>query len=366
MCHIACWRYRPDEGGVLVKSTIGRAVLSGYGGAIGRDAWRTTKKSASNTILLVLFLGALFGAIIFPFWGGRDIARWHNRGPVATFFLTLLFPAALFGLGIALGHLGDTWLQQFQGVKAPIHPRLDVILSVAGASFALGAIYGTTERGRRKARFLTERHNRLFLRLKGFRGEGEGEFRDADDNLLRVIDTTPDRITFLAVGRRNKRAYIRTAADGTMLAYSGVMPVQQPWDGSDMEDVEPLELDTPRQAPISDEVSFGGDVEEAEAKAAIRELPEAITVQRKKSSLLKAQTFQVLADGREVATLENYHQVIIDLPAYSVEIQVRCGPVTSNAIKTKDLNNEAILQAYPVRGTPENRKETAIILEQLH
>lgn len=218
-----------------MKSIIARAALAGYGGAIGRDAWRATKKGAPNALLIVLLLGGFFGAVVFPFWGGRDLTRGHDRSAMATFLLTVLFPLALLALGVGLGHVGDMWWQQMQGVKAPINPRLDVILLVSGGSFALGALYGFSQRRGRKARFFIEDHNRAFLRRRGFREEGEGEFRDGDGNLLRAVETSGTRITFLAVGKRNKRAYISTSADGAMLAYSGVMPVHQAWDGSDIE-----------------------------------------------------------------------------------------------------------------------------------
>ena len=46
---------------------------------------------------------------------------------------------------------------------------------------------------------------------------------DSSNNKLRLLEENTDMLVFMAVGRRNRRAYINLDRDGRMIEYTGVV-----------------------------------------------------------------------------------------------------------------------------------------------
>ena len=103
-------------------------------------------------------------------------------------------------------------------------------LSIGGAAVAgatVGVLVGLIQRPKRRRRHAVAVRNEQFLESYGIRETGEAETThfDADGNALRLMERTPNSIVFMAVGKRNKRAYIGLTNEGEMINYTGVVPL---------------------------------------------------------------------------------------------------------------------------------------------
>ena len=208
------------RGAAAATSLLATATVAGIGLSAGRDTWRLLKRSSGP----ILFLIALAGVAVGPFLGCREMVRGHNRGVTRTVFKTLLLSLCISAAGIALGAgiiLLAGLLTGSPGVMG-VSGVLMVALALGGA-FS-GLIVGLSQRPSRKRAFEVARRNDAFLRQQGFRETGGDDIThyDGEGNALRFLEQHPDRIVFMVVGRRGKRACIHLAEDGAMLSYSGV------------------------------------------------------------------------------------------------------------------------------------------------
>lgn len=196
---------------------IGGAAVAGYGAAMGRDAWRATKKKGG----FLLFLALIACAIVLPFLGGRNLTRGYPEGqrpPVFT-SMVLIVGGWIFGL-IAAGVLAAYEVTgQFSNMG---------IIVVASAG--VGLLYGASQKSRRLRTFEIADRNEHFLQEFGFEElDGtEVTHMDGEGNPLRLMERNDESIVFLAVGRRNRRAYIRLSPEGQMLGYTGVIAITDP------------------------------------------------------------------------------------------------------------------------------------------
>lgn len=202
-----------------------KAALAGFGLSAGHDAWRITKRNSGMLLLLIL----AFGAAYLPFLGARGIVRGHERGLAGTLFKTVAANLFLILMGISLG-FGLSFLAfSVLSAKTEIAFQLSASLSFAvGASAAMvGLATGIIERPTRLRRFTILRANAQFMAKIGLRETGGADIThyDAEGNALRFLEAHMDRLVFLAVGRRGRRAYVSLDTEGRMLAYSGVVNI---------------------------------------------------------------------------------------------------------------------------------------------
>lgn len=235
-----------------IAAGVGKAAIFGYGASAGRSAWKQTSKHAHSLFILALIVTVCCAAVALPFWGGREVVRGHQRPLLATLFLTILVPLGAIALGAGAAVLVDLFIQGLQGVATETAgPRVWVVAAIVGGAALLGHLVGWSQRGGRLRAFAVADLNEEFLRQRGIREVSEPNASHIDrwGNLLRLVDQSALQMTFLAVGRRNKRAYIRLDPDGQMLAYSGVIPQGELWANRDRLKAE---LESSRVA-ISDE-----------------------------------------------------------------------------------------------------------------
>lgn len=224
-----------------IAAGVGKAAIFGFGASAGRSAWKKTSKHADVLLVLALVLAICLAAVALPFWAGREIVRGHQRTWLAALFLTLVVPLGAIMLGTGAAVLVDFFLQGMQGVQGEtVQPRMAVVAAIVGGSTALGLLIGATQRGERLHAFAVADFNEEFLRQRGIRevSEPSASHMDRWGDLLRLIEQSDHQLTFLAVGRRSKRAYIRLGPSGRMLAYSGVVAQDDYWDGSDRLEAE--------------------------------------------------------------------------------------------------------------------------------
>lgn len=210
---------------------VGGAAIAGYGMGIGRDAWRYTKKN----YLAILILISLFASLSLPYLGARNIVRGYPprmaitaaARHIASLILVVLGAAMAFGLSIIAFSLLSEHPQPETATLAVIVALITTVPAVA-----FGLIVGLFQRPGRLRRFATAKVNEIFLKDIGFRETGEEEIThyDSEGNALRYMERSKDAIVFLAVGRRNRRAYIKLDKDGLMTGYTGVIGINEPRD----------------------------------------------------------------------------------------------------------------------------------------
>lgn len=200
---------------------VGGAAVAGFGASAGRDLYKSIKRSTGFIILLV----AVAGALILPFVGMRNLLRghapgewWKGIGDV------LLVPTGIgIGVGVAL----------FIGLIMGNEPMAMSFIAIAVAAIAgatIGFSTGLIQRPSTQRRYAIALQNEQFLSARSIRETGETETThyDADGNALRLIERTSNSIVFLAVGKRNKRAYIGLTKEGKMTDYTGVVSLGAP------------------------------------------------------------------------------------------------------------------------------------------
>jgi hypothetical protein len=203
----------------LVAAGVGGAAVAGFGLSFGRDVYKKTKNNI-GVIALV------FAVIFCPFIGGRGLLRGHARGLFGTIFLTLLGSVFL----IVIGFCGAAFLAFEVVVMGKIDPDnpLPLALLVGFLTTAVitgvGVLVGLIQRPARLKAIAVSKANEEFLTNNGFMETNGTDIThyDPSGQALRFLEAHPDRLVFMAVGRRGKRAYIDLDSDGRMVGYSGV------------------------------------------------------------------------------------------------------------------------------------------------
>ncbi|WP_192360239.1 hypothetical protein [Mesorhizobium mediterraneum] len=208
---------------------LGGSAVAGYGLGMGRDAWKATKKHSGTIMLLV----AITAAFALPFLGGRNLvrgyrARWVSAWGIASGVLLIAagWAVAVFLMLLLAGMTSDE-----AGTSGPaVAALLRSGGYLAAASAALGVLFGFFQRPGRRRRHLVAAKSEAYLDRMGFSETGEQEIThyDGEGNPLRLLERSGEVIAFLAVGKRNKRAYIRLGPDGEMTGYTGVIPIDAP------------------------------------------------------------------------------------------------------------------------------------------
>lgn len=132
--------------------------------------------------------------------------------------MMLIFGGAVLGLLFARIFAGQVTFDEF--------------LSVAGivaSSASAGMLSGHMEKPERLRTFAIAEHNERFLENLGFQELDGREVThvDGQGNPLRLTEHNASRIVFMAVGRRNRRAYITLSPQGEMMNYSGIIPITE-------------------------------------------------------------------------------------------------------------------------------------------
>lgn len=210
-----------------VAAKVTNSAIFGFGSSAGRDSWKSFKK---NFFLLVVTL-ALIGLVTFPFLAFKSFVQGYPDAEIDeqtagknTGYLHLIgfVFCAIFCLFVI-------WLLNDQNSSAlawgQIRPVYIGMFCIFCISSLCGYFVGKLVRPRRMARFAIMARNDQFMNENGLSETGEQEIThyDSEGTGLRFMEQTEQRIVFMAVGRRNKRAYIQLSEEGEMLSYSGVV-----------------------------------------------------------------------------------------------------------------------------------------------
>ena len=147
----------------------------------------------------------------FAILRGRELVRGHDRGPAGTLVRASIGSLLLIAIGFALAW---TVLSFFAMQDKDQTRATAFVLMVSTASTAslalLGLIWGAFQRRRRLRTFAAARANNEFLVVTWFEETGGDDVThfDPSGQALRLLEAHKDRLVFMAVGRRGKRAYI--------------------------------------------------------------------------------------------------------------------------------------------------------------
>lgn len=201
----------------LVAAGVGGAAVAGFGLSFGRDIYNKSKKNM-DVILLLL-------AVVFcPFIGGRGLVRGHDRGLFGTIFLTVFGSILLIAIGLCAATLVFQIIVELGEVENAFPRALRGGLVTTAALTSIGVLFGLIQRPKRLNAIAISKANDQFLSDNGFRETNGADIThyDPDGQALRFLEAHPDRLVFMVVGRRGKRAYIDLDKNGRMAGYSGI------------------------------------------------------------------------------------------------------------------------------------------------
>ena len=199
---------------------IGSATALGFGVAFGKDLYKKTKYNLSPiAVTLAVVLG--------PFFGGRGLVRGHDRGWSATILFTIFGNLILIGIGfcgsLIVMHFARLFLEIPEQSAPPIMFMWAVLLTLVFT--AIGVTVGLLQRPKRLKAIAIGKENTEYLKDLGFMETDGSDIThyDSDGQPLRFLEAHPDRLVFMAVGRRGKRSFIKLDPNGRMIEYSGVI-----------------------------------------------------------------------------------------------------------------------------------------------
>lgn len=207
----------------LIAAGVGASAVAGFGFSAGRDIYKNTKKAGGGLLLIL--------AVIFcPFIGARGLVRGHDRGLIATVFLTYIASVLLIAIGFGAATF-IAWYVLVLGSSdqkdgsAILMTAIMMGLALTAVIAGIGFLVGIFQRPKRLKIFEVERFNKRFLYDAGFQ-ETDGTditHYDPDGQPLRFLEAHPGKLSFMAVGKRGKRAFINLDSDGRMLSYTGIV-----------------------------------------------------------------------------------------------------------------------------------------------
>jgi hypothetical protein len=202
-------------------SNIFRYFQFGFGSSAGRSAFRKVEKN----FLLIVFLIVLTMLLLSPVWAGFDRRRGNELRSDKPNRSLLNFAIALVPLLLS-GYLLFYPASDGQPIVVVTSPHLWMIAAATYTflAFHLGQFFGKVAAVSRYAEEDKIEYNRQFL-VSNDISEGDDLWIGPDGETLRIVEREDNRILFMAVGRRNKRAFITMNDAGYYQEYSGIVGI---------------------------------------------------------------------------------------------------------------------------------------------
>jgi hypothetical protein len=213
-----------------IAAQIGSAATAGFGLSLGRDFYRNVKSSSNSIAIFVAAMLAFSGPLLPIISGVWLVQGYRNRGVLAIVLNIALCMAAIAAgifLMIFISAMFDDFLLKVNRThfSGYVEDYTGWVTAVAGILTFLGMLIGLRRRRYRLQRFATIDHNEAFLAGNGFK-ETHGRdvtHYDPDGNPLRFLEASPNKLVFMAVGQRGRRAYINLDDNGSMQSYTGIV-----------------------------------------------------------------------------------------------------------------------------------------------
>jgi hypothetical protein len=204
---------RSRNRGWIMDVLMGTAV-AGFGLSFGRDTYKFTK----DNLLFMVAAFVLMGGTAYGVW---NISRGHDRGPVATFFLTYALNGLIILVSAGALVLIIAGIMSKEHLPASPGQVMSVVVPVQLILAGVGLTIGLTQRRGRMQGIEAARYNQRFLRDNGFRevGGNDDTIIAPDGNELKLEDMRLDAVIFKVAGRRTVRAKILLDDKGRMTQY---------------------------------------------------------------------------------------------------------------------------------------------------
>ena len=188
------------------------------------------KSSNDSGAFLALAIAAAAAGIALPFIGAKNMVRGYERTVPKTVFLTIGWNSILILTGAILQVISVPIIYEFFQAQRKAGEQqsvanIGIVIVTITLSILVGLLVGAIQRPRRFEAFAIDRDNANFLANNGFSPSDDElvTYYDAQNDPLRLIETQNTREIYMAVGRRNKRAYIDLDASGRRICYSGIV-----------------------------------------------------------------------------------------------------------------------------------------------
>ena len=217
---------------------IGGSALAGFGLSLGRDIYKKAKRHWPLLLILVCLAGVYFAGL-WLFRNYRTLAGSILKKAGALVVLVLSCTGIYTGAAIAVGvfapsvpapqdEMGNPTIGSFPG------SLLLWTLIVQGVLFLAGAAVGMSHRRKRRLAWEAEEHNEGFLREHDLEvvdadEKGNLRLRDLSSSVgYRLVDDLKlgGELEFMALGKRNKRAYLQYDGTGKYTSWSGLTEVR--------------------------------------------------------------------------------------------------------------------------------------------
>ena len=217
---------------------IGGSALAGFGLSLGRDIYKKAKRHWPLLLILVCLAGVYFAGL-WLFRNYRTLAGSILKKTGALIVLVLscigVYTAAAITVGVFVPsvltpqeEMANSAIGSFSG-----SPLLWILI-VQGVLFLAGAAVGMSHRTRRRLAWEAEKHNESFLREHDLEvvdadEKGSLRLRDLSSNVgYRLMDDLKlgGELEFMALGKRNKRAYLQYDGTGKYTSWSGLTEVR--------------------------------------------------------------------------------------------------------------------------------------------
>ena len=202
-------------------SIVAGSALAGFGLSFGRDVYKKTKEYWPVLLVLLLLAGVFFSAL----WLFRNY-----RTTAGALFKRIGALVVLVASSVGVFYV----LMFLQGFVSGVNYLVPSTVAVYGILFLMGMWTGIRHRRKRRTAWEAEEHNEAFLAHHGLEvvdvdDKGNLRLRDNSDGgayrLMENLDVAGE-LEFMALGRRNKRAYLRYDGNGRYTEWSGMVAIR--------------------------------------------------------------------------------------------------------------------------------------------
>lgn len=205
---------------------IAGSALAGFGLSFGRDAYRKAKEKWPLVVILLCLAGVFFASM----WLFRNY-----RTAAGSIFKKLGALIVLVGLGVVFHYVLAVALPAMlvEAEQAGIIVENALLYGFAfyGVLFLVGALVGIRHRRKRRLAWDAETHNAVFLDEQGLEAvnaddKGNLRLRDIVNGIGYRLSNDlsgTGELEFMALGKRNKRGYIRYDEAGRFVSWSGLV-----------------------------------------------------------------------------------------------------------------------------------------------
>lgn len=229
----------------LAPAIVAGSALSGFGLSLGRDVYKASKKNFLYVIIFAAIVFSFVGNYVAGVWLARNYRTlWNSflRKLSAVVIYIVSAPVAYF-TGLFIGAISLDFAGYRSDGRSDIASvlegtapwsvlletqnliELSILLLMSNLLFVCGLAVGFLQRRARRRAWKAEQANIAFLAENSLTALDDENIVDAEGIRYNLKNTFNDRIEWMAVGRRNKRAYMHFNDSGRYTSWSGLVSI---------------------------------------------------------------------------------------------------------------------------------------------